>query len=104
MTQLETFFYFIQAFGIKLKLRSFVNIWMIEDRLQDLDSSTCSIFQIYFYENLFNPDQNSKIQRETKLNKKTVEILLNELFSLDDRENEIKMEEYADHLGVTISM
>ena len=98
------FFYFIQAFGIKLKLRSFVNIWMIEDRLQDLDSSTCSIFQIYFYENLFNPDQNSKIQRETKLNKKTVEILLNELFSLDDRENEIKMEEYADHLGVKISM
>ena len=98
------FFYFIQAFGIKLKLRSFVNIWMIEDRLQDLDSSTCSIFQIYFYENLFNPDQNSKIQRETKLNKKTVEILLNELFSLDDRENEIKMKEYADHLDVKISM
>ena len=81
-----------------------MNIWMIKDRPQDLDSSTCSIFQIYFYENLFNPDQNSKIQSETKLNKKTVEILLNELFSLDDRENEIKMEEYADHLGVKISM
>ena len=100
----RNFFYFIQAFGIKLKLRSFVNIWMVEDRLQDLDSSTCCIFQIHFYENLFNPDQNSKIQSETKLNKKTVEILLNELFSLDDRENEIKMEEYADHLGVKISM
>ena len=98
------FFYFIQAFGIKLKLRSFVNIWMIKDRPQDLDSSTCSIFQIYFYENLFNPDQNSKIQRETRLNKKTIEILLNELFSLDDRENEIKMKEYADHLGIKVSM
>ena len=34
---------------------------------------------------------------------KTVETLLNELFSLDDRENEIKMEEYADELGVKIS-
>ena len=100
----RNFFYFIQAFGIKLKLRSFVNIWIVEDRLLDLDSSTCGIFQIYFYENLFNLDQNSKIQSETKLNKKTVEILLNELFSLDDRENEIKMEEYADHLGVKISM
>ena len=33
----------------------------------------------------------------------TVETLLNELFSLDDRENEIKMEEYADELGVKIS-
>ena len=98
------FFYFIQAFGIKLKLRSFVNIWMIKDRLQDLESSRCGIFQIYFYENLFNPDKNSKIQGEKKLNKKTVKILLNEIFSLDDRENEIKMEEYADHLGVKISM
>ena len=27
------FFYFIQAFGIKHKLRGFINIWMVEDRL-----------------------------------------------------------------------
>ena len=100
----RNFFYFIQAFGIKLKLRGFVNTWMVEDRLQDLHSSTCGIFQTYFYENLFNPDRNSKIQNKTKLNKNTVEILLNELFSLDDRENEIKIEEYADHLGVKISV
>ena len=86
----RNFFYFIQAFGIKLKLRSFVNIWMVEDTLQDLDSSTCSIFQIYFYENLFNPDRNNKIQSETKLNKKTVEILLNELFSLDEIKMKLK--------------
>ena len=75
---------------------------MVEDRLQDLDSATCSIFQIYFYQNLFNPKENRKIQGETKLNKKTVETILNELFSLDDKENEIKMEEYANHLGVKI--
>ena len=95
---------FFQAFGVKLKLRGFVNIWMVEDRLQDLESATCGIFQIYFYQNLFNPDQNSKIQGNTKLNKKTVETLLNELFSLHDKENEIKMEEYANHLGVKISI
>ena len=77
---------------------------MIEDRLQDLESSRCRIFQIYFYENLFNPVKNSKIQGETKLNKKTVKILLNEIFSLDDRENEIKMEEYVDHLAAKTSM
>ena len=94
------FFNFIQAFGIKLKLRRFVNIWMVEDRIQDLDSVTCRIFQLHFYENLFNPDKNSKIQNESKLKKTTVEILLNALFSLDDRENEIKMEEHADELGV----
>ena len=95
----RNFFYFVQPFGNKVKLRSFVNIWMVKDRLQDLESATCGIFQIYFYQNLFNPDENSKIQGETKLNKKTVETLLNEIFTLDDKENEIKMEEYADHLG-----
>ena len=97
------FFYFIQAFGIKLKLRSFVNIWMVENRMQDLDSATCGIFQLFFYENLFNPDKNSKIQNETKLKKTTVETLLNELFSLDDKENEIKMNEHADKLGIKIA-
>ena len=98
------FFHFIQAFGIKLKLRSFVNIWMVESRIQDLESATCGIFQLFFYENLFNPDKNSKIQNETKLKKTTVETLLNELFSLDDKENEIKMVEYADKLGIEISV
>ena len=98
------FFYFIQAFGIKLKLRSFVNIWMVEDRIQDLNSATCGIFQLHFYENLFNPDQNNTIQNESKLKKTTVETLLNELFSLDDRENEVKMKKYADELGVKISV
>ena len=77
---------------------------MVEDRIQDLDSSTCGIFQLHFYENLFNPDKNSAIQENSKLKKTIVETLLNELFSLDDRENEIKMEEYADELGVKISV
>ena len=81
-----------------------MNIWMVEDKLQDFDSSTCGIFQLYFYENLFNPDQSSKILGELKLNKKTVKMLLNELFSLDDRENEIKMEEYVDKIDVKISV
>ena len=54
-------FRFIQAFGNKFKLRNFVNIWMVEDRVQDLNSVTCGIFQLYFYDNLFNPNKNSKI-------------------------------------------
>ena len=99
----RNFFRFILAFGIKLKLRNVVNIWMVEDRLQDLNSSTCGIFQLYFYDNLFNPDENSKIQNNTKLAKKTVEILLNDLFTLDDQDsNEQKMEQYATEVGVTI--
>ena len=75
---------------------------MVEDRLQDLDSSTCGIFQIFFYENLFNPPKECEIQGETKLNKKTVKTLLNEIFTLDDKENEIKMEEYAGDLDIKV--
>ena len=77
---------------------------MVEDRVQDLDSSTCGIFHLYFYDNLFNPDENSKIQGNTKLSKKTVETLLNELFTLDDQnENDKKMLAYADSIGVKIT-
>ena len=75
---------------------------MVEDRIQDLDSSTCDIFQIFFYENLFNPPEESKIQGETKLNKKTIETLLNEIFTLDDKENEIKMEQYANDFDIKV--
>ena len=77
---------------------------MIEDRIQDLESSTFGIFQLYFYENLFNPDENSKNQNETKFKKTTVETLLNEFFFLDDKENEIKMNKYADKLGIERSI
>ena len=50
---------------------------------------------------MLNPDKNSSIQGETKLKKTTVEKLLNELFSLDVK-NEQKMEAYADEISVKI--
>ena len=40
---------------------------MMEDRIQDLDRVTCGIFQIYFFDTLFNLDKNSKIQNKAKL-------------------------------------
>ena len=49
----SSFFHFVQAFGNKLKLRDFVNIWMVKNRVQDLNSVTRGVFQIYFYDNLF---------------------------------------------------
>ena len=52
----------------------------VEERVQDLNTVTCGIFQIYFYDNLFNPDENSKIQDTKRLNKRTIETLLNKLF------------------------
>ena len=98
------FAYFIQSFGNKLKLRDFINIWMVEGRIQELDFVSCGIFQICFYNNLFNLDQNSQIQNKTKLNEKTIETSLNELFGLNDQEeNEATINEYANDRDITIT-
>ena len=95
--------FFIQAFGNKLKLRNFVNIWMVENSVQDLNSSTCGIFQLYFYDNIFNPDENSKVQDKAKVNKKAIETLLNEIFVLDNQyKNEQTIREYRESIGITI--
>ena len=58
------FVHFVQSFRNKLKKRDFVNLWLLEDQIQDLYTVTCGIFQIYFYDNLFNSDANSKIQNK----------------------------------------
>ena len=77
---------------------------MVEDRIQDLNSVTCGMFQLYFYDNLFNSNENSKIQDKTKLNKKTIETLLNELFLLDNQDkNEETIRYYAKDIGLTVT-
>ena len=84
----------------KLKLRDFVSLWVAEDRIQDLDTVNGGIFQIYFYDNLLNPDQNNKIQKK-QTNKKIIKILLNKLFVLNDQEqNEAIIKEYADERNI----
>ena len=97
------FFHFVQAFGDKLKLCDFVNMWMVEDRVQNLNSVTYGVFQIYFYDSVFNPNENSKIQDKKQLNKRTIETLLNELFVLDDQDtNETTIQQYANENNLSI--
>ena len=97
------FFHFVQAFANKLKLGDFVNIWMVEDRVQDLTSVTCCIFQIYFYGNLFNSNENSKIQNKKRLNKRTIETLLNELLVLDNQDtNELTNQQHANENNILL--
>ena len=72
---------------------------MIEDRVQDLNSLTCGVFQIYFY----NPNKNSKIQNKKRLDKRTIESLLNELFALDDKDrNEATIQQYTDENNILL--
>ena len=77
---------------------------MVEDRVQDLDSVTCGIFKLYFYDNLFNLKENSKIQYKAKLKKRTIEILLNELFVLNDQDkSEETVRLYARNMGIVVT-
>ena len=59
---------------------------MAEDRVQDLDSVTCSLFQIYFYENFFNSDESHIIKNKKRVNKRTIETLLKERFVPEDQD------------------
>ena len=71
------------------------------DRIQDLDSVNCWIFQICFNDNLFSTDKNRKIQNKTKRNKKIIEIFLNKLFVLDNQQqNEQVINKYANERDI----
>ena len=58
---------------------------MLEDPIQMDTTVTCGPFQLYFYKNLFFPDENRKIQNYKKLKNIALETLLNELFNTGPR-------------------
>ena len=65
-----------------------MNSLTLENRVQNLLSSTCGFFQLYFYKNLFDPDERSKVLDHQKLTENTLETIINEIFSTDVNENE----------------
>ena len=86
----ETATYFFHLFYqfAKLKKTNEMNIVIVENDLQELTSPTCGIFQLYFYKNLFNPSIRSTILEQKNLNAKTIQLLLNEIFTSEAHENE----------------
>ena len=52
------------------------------------------LFQLYFYRNLVTLLSDSQILNEDELNKGTLEKLLTEIFTLDEQENEQKVEKF----------
>ena len=65
-----------------------MNLLILENDIQDLISPNCRKFQLYFYKNLFDPDERNKMQSHQTLNKSTLETIINEIFSTDVDENE----------------
>ena len=84
----------------KLKKGQCMNILILENRVQNLLSSSCSPFQLYFYKNLFDPDERSKILDHQKLIKNTLETIINEIFSTDISENEYLVKNFKDEYNL----
>ena len=86
----------INEFGKLHNLKEEVRVHFVDDQLQKTETNTCGVFQLYFFVNLFNPDENSAIIEDKILTKKTIENLLNEIFSTKKEENERKKEDLID--------
>ena len=78
---IRDFFHFVKSLGENEKQKTTVGVWMLEDLIQKIETSTRGPFQIFFYNNSILPDANSKIQMYKKLTKEAVETLLNEPFT-----------------------
>ena len=85
----------IYEYGRLHNIKDLVTVYSVDDQLQKLETDTCGIFQLYFYFNLFVPYENSSVLGDSKLTKRKVEKLLNEIFSLDINQNEEEMERFA---------
>ena len=71
--------------------------------MQDLNSETCGIFQIYFYDNFFDRNEDSKIQHKKRLNKRTIETLRNRLFVINDHDtNDATIQQYANENNILL--
>ena len=68
----------------------------VDDQLQKTETDTCGIFQLYFYVSLFNPVEKSQIISDKTVTKKTIEKLLNEIFTTDKDENKSRIEAFID--------
>ena len=89
----QNYFHLLSQFA-KLKRTNDMNILIVEHVVQELTSSTCGLFQLYFYKSIFDPEEKSKIKNHETLNKKTIETILNEIFTTDVDENEQVIETF----------
>ena len=82
------FFHLLEAFGKTKNIKEFVNVWLLEDPVQQMETTTCGAFQLYFFENLFFPDELTKLHSYQKLTNIAIETILEELFTLDKQKKQ----------------
>ena len=91
----QNLFHLMEQFA-KLKNSQCMNIIILENRVQDLLTTNCGPFQLYFYKNLFDPEEKSKILHHQKLTKNTLETLINEIFFPDVDENQYLIKKFEE--------
>ena len=89
----QNFFHLLMEFS-KLKKTKEMDILTLEHPVKEITSSMCGLFQLYFYKNIFNPDERSIIINHETLNKKTIKQILNEILSTDVNQNKHEMENF----------
>ena len=91
----QDLFHLIHSFRKNEELANFVNVCKCLKTLYRCQKTvTCAPFQIYFYENLFFPDKNSKIESYKKFTNNAIKKLLSQRFTLDQERNEQLINEY----------
>ena len=58
----QSLFHLLEQFA-KLKKSNCMNIIILENTIQEIETSTCGQFQLYLYKNLFDPNNKSHIIR-----------------------------------------
>ena len=94
-TTTQDLLHLMYEFGRLHNLDDEITVFSVDDQLQRIDTDTCGIFQIYFYYNLFNPLSESKVIKHKLLTKHTIESLLNEVFTLNQQQNERVIQQFA---------
>ena len=94
-TTTQDLLHLMYEFGKLHNIKDEITVFTLDDQLQKIETDTCGIFQIYFYYNLFNPFSDSCIIKDKVLTKHTIEKLLNEIFSLNQEQNEKVIKQFA---------
>ena len=94
-TTTQDLLHLMHEFGKLHNIQNEITVFSLDNQLQKIETDTCRIFQIYFYYNLFNPFSDSSIIKDKILTKHTIEKLLNEIFSLNQEQNEKVIEQFA---------
>ena len=94
-TTTQNLLHLMYEFGKLHNIQDEITVFSLDDQLQKIETDTCGIFQIYFYCNLFNPFSDSCIIKDKVRTKHTIEKLLNEIFSLNQEQNEKVITQFA---------